>query len=370
MVKYDYDDRDSTPSPTPTTKTTVYSDEIDDDEEDTTMEDCSRRVYELFKDSDIPIIKINAFGKIKKDGSSSLRKIIKNYKGKDINTTFNLKNLVKDYELRCQRAKLNSFVNKIFKDSLYIKCIKCNNQLYCDLHGQPIHYYTSKQISCQTNQCHITTLVCRSCKYNNKFENNVYKERFKKYNITNKEILTNLFDILCNSDSQEILRLKLQKYCLTNDNLTYNTTFFTYICRAIGGSLFEHVSEKIIDYNLKDNIGKYRAFLLYGTDSVKGARQYLLCEAVNSKIHVYSTQYPAILENYDKFSHFDICNKTWMNKFIIKLYEIWKIKITEVNTSSVFSIVQGNSRLFASSLFSWYLYFDSIESCISNICQE
>lgn len=114
LTKYDFDDDECEEK-----KKTVdkIGNEIEDDDEDTTIHDCYKRVAELFKTyTDIRIIKFNAFGRIQhcKKMSPQLRKLVK----KDhfnVNTSFNIKWTLDDYVRKEQESFVKCAFDKMLK---------------------------------------------------------------------------------------------------------------------------------------------------------------------------------------------------------------------------------------------------------------
>ncbi len=115
LTKYDFNDSNSDDH---SQQNIIESlDEIDDDEEETTVHDCYKRVVEIFKDySDIKIIKFNAFGRIMHNDkvSSKLKKLVKKEQ-LNVNTTFNIKWMIDDYVRKEQQSKLKCVFDKMIK---------------------------------------------------------------------------------------------------------------------------------------------------------------------------------------------------------------------------------------------------------------
>lgn len=181
LSKYDYDDDNELRSDD-SDDNDSDPDEITTDCEDTSLKECYERVKKVFEKDNYPIFKFNAFGRIlnRKDMSSALVKICKKLcsNSLNINTEFNLKWSIKNYDKKQQDSYLDSLIRYHYQKSFgncelgyplnnidscsrpsYCGCSsKCG--CVCHYHGNCSNGYPKTNKSC----------VNQSCKYHNKDE--------------------------------------------------------------------------------------------------------------------------------------------------------------------------------------------------------
>jgi len=111
-------------------KVIIESDEIDDEDEDTTFNDCIRRVDSLYGDGKRVnnIMQFNAFGRIihHKKSSDALKKIIKNKKSySKCNIKFNIKWTTEDIGRKKNESFVSAFIFRM--DQIITIVNSCNN---------------------------------------------------------------------------------------------------------------------------------------------------------------------------------------------------------------------------------------------------
>jgi hypothetical protein len=183
ISKYNYGDTQS--EPLTETKDEITGDEItgDDDEitsddEDTTVHDCYRRVEHIFKNSNIPLFKYNAFGRIlasNDKGTPLVRLVQKTGVGAlSVNTEFNLKWATDELDDKQQLARLISLLTYHFPNFLSHNCRhgyalhqdSCTKPGYCDC-ANPCTCYCEYHGSCQGGAPKYLSATCSSatCKF-------------------------------------------------------------------------------------------------------------------------------------------------------------------------------------------------------------
>ena len=170
LAKYEHEPNEVSQIP----QNTTYDGEITDTVEDTTIEDCHKRVVTLFKDQDIKIIKFNAFGRILSNPkiSKPLLQLVKQFKtgGHPVNTEFKLQWAVEDIEKKQQYSYLTCLLNYHFKGLTTVNCpygnVVLQNCAYTEYATCGCNNYSCSCVS-QTmfrcNQCGRSDLTCPSC---------------------------------------------------------------------------------------------------------------------------------------------------------------------------------------------------------------
>lgn len=317
LSKYDFIDN----IPIQKKQTQISDGEICDEYEDTTVIDCYKRVEKLFEGTNVPLFKINAFGRIKYGKTSEmLKKLITNVSSpKNCYTQFSIGWAVKDLFEKQQISYVKSLIEYIFPKHQPPK----QQTLNCR-HGYSIHVMTCPYVSycgCSTgcgcgNYCEFhgncgygvpkfnNTTTCsggESCKYhrtktclwgqaltascsqmarcpqhNRKTTNTTYEK------ITDSGLLLSVLKFMLITSQTELDDWK-KEYKMANSITTYDVNKWNSFSSSLGkNKLLEKEFDSYTNYKNDENI-LYRMIHLIDNNNIKVTRLYINVTKEGSK---------------------------------------------------------------------------------------
>lgn len=399
LSKYNFDEKEQIikKSTNVTIKTSdETSDEISDENEDTTIADCYKRVEKLFANTNIPLIRFNAFGRIKygdKIGVQLKKLVDSSATPKKCYIDFSIKWAIADLYNKQQLSLVDCLLNHIFVNDLLPKCSKgIIDDFYCISNGLGGYCACKSPCMCKCvehGRCQFNALkvdkVCSGgtlCKYHNNENKCPYGKNLSEYcgnwktctlhykynysknietfnKITNKTILEQILKFMLIT-SQDELNIYKKTYNSIDKIQNYDVNKWDNFSLKIGDN---KILEEIFNTYTKNNITNgnivYRLINMIGVNNINVTKLYINLlkthsNSVNQYFNLHSkTTLKEITRYVPKICEHDIeytknreigCSNEWKNKIKAIRKSLWGDKESNIDINMLLmNVWHGNT---------------------------